>query len=173
MSLPFGDAKPVAVAALAQPVEPDGGAASLGRAIHRVLEWAGQAGPSAPLAELASAAAAEFGVTAAAVEQHAGTILRHPEGARFFAGAQILWSGNEVAVSDGGEVLRIDRLVQLAESGAAVWWVLDYKLHRAPEAHGPYRQQLLRYREAVRVAQPGQPVRCAFVTGEGRIVEIA
>lgn len=33
--------------------------------------------------------------------------------------------------------------------------------------------QLLRYRAAVRAAQPGQAVRCAFVVGDGRVVEIA
>jgi ATP-dependent helicase/nuclease subunit A len=42
-----------------------------------------------------------------------------------------------------------------------------------PEALEPYRQQLLRYRDAVRAAQPGQAVRCAFIAGDGRVVEIA
>ena len=76
-------------------------------------------------------------------------------------------------MSHAGEVLRIDRLVQLEDDGAGpVWWVLDYKLRHAPEALEPYRQQLLRYREAVRAAQPGQTIRCAFIAGDGRVVEI-
>jgi ATP-dependent helicase/nuclease subunit A len=76
-------------------------------------------------------------------------------------------------VSEAGEVLRIDRLVQLAEGEAPpVWWVLDYKLRHAPETLAPYRAQLLRYRVAVERAQPGATVRCAFVTGEGRVVEV-
>ena len=61
--------------------------------------------------------------------RHVRAILERPEAARFFTGLQILWSGNEVAVSHGGEVLRIDRLVQLDSPGEAAWWVLDYKLH--------------------------------------------
>ena len=166
ISLPFAAPEPLLG-------EWDSAAAALGRAVHRVLEWSGQSDPVAPIEALAAAAAREFGVAAASVLSHARAILGDPNGSRFFAGPQILWSGNEVTVSDGGEVLRIDRLVQLGEGGAAEWWVLDYKLHHAPEAHGPYRQQLLRYREAVRAAQPGQPVRCAFITGEGRVVEIA
>jgi ATP-dependent helicase/nuclease subunit A len=77
-----------------------------------------------------------------------------------------------VPVSDAGELLRIDRLVRLDGPGGAVWWVLDYKLQHAPQQLVAYRAQLLRYRDAVRRAQPGDEVRCAFVTGAGRIVEI-
>ena len=148
-------------------------ARSLGRAVHRFLEWA--AGPAAatPLAALAEAAAAEFGVDAADVALHGTAMLRHPEGARFFVGPQILWSGNEVAIGDASDVLRIDRLVQLDEAAGPTWWVLDYKLHHRPEELEPYRAQLLRYRAIVERAQPGEKVRCAFVSGDGRVVEVA
>jgi ATP-dependent helicase/nuclease subunit A len=50
--------------------------------------------------------------------------------------------------------------------------VLDYKLSHAPDELDAYRAQLLRYRGAVARAQPGEAVRCAFVTGEGRVVEV-
>jgi ATP-dependent helicase/nuclease subunit A len=149
------------------------GAAPLGRAVHRVLEWVAQASNASSIEALALAAAREFGVAAAPVLQHALAIFEHPEGARFFSGPQILWSGNEVAVSVAGEVRRIDRLVHVDEGDSAVWWVLDYKLRHDPQALAPYRQQLLGYREAVRAAQPGHAVRCAFITGDGRVVEIA
>ncbi len=186
LSLPFTDVEPPAreprLSSLAtgpgpvatSPAEKaaDRAAAPLGRAVHRVLEWAGQGASGAPIADLVAAASREFGVAADAVERHASAILAHPAGARFFTAAQIVWSGNEVAVSDAGEVLRIDRLVQLDEGAGATWWVLDYKLRHAPEALEPYRRQLLRYRDAVRAAQPGQPVRCAFIAGDGRVVEI-
>ena len=151
----------------------DAAAAPLGRAVHRTLEWSAQPGLAVPLADLAAAAAREFGVAAAPVLSHACAIVEHPQGGRFFAGPQIRWSGNEVAVSVDGEVRRIDRLVQLEEGGGAVWWVLDYKLRHAPEALAPYREQLLAYRDAVRGAQPGHVVRCAFIAGDGRVVEIA
>ena len=76
-------------------------------------------------------------------------------------------------MSVAGEVRRIDRLVHVDEGDSAVWWVLDYKLRHDPQALAPYRQQLLDYRDAVRAAQPGHAVRCAFITGDGRVVEIA
>ncbi len=150
----------------------DAAAAPLGRAVHRVLEWWAQPGAVTPLAELANAAAREFAVDAAPVLRHARVILDRPEAARFFAGPQIRWSGNEVAVAVEGEVRRIDRLVHLEEGEGDVWWVLDYKLRHAPEALAPYREQLLGYRDAVRAAQPGDAVRCAFIAGDGRVVEI-
>ncbi len=157
----------------------DDPAARLGSAVHRVLEWATQAGSALPddaaLATLADAAAAEFGTDAAATLRRAAAVLRGPACARFFGGAALRWAGNEVAVSDGGEPLRIDRLVCLdapGEPGGRVWWVLDYKLHHAPHSLAAYREQLLRYRAAVARLQPGETVRCAFVTGGGEVVEI-
>ena len=149
-------------------------AAVLGRAVHRTLEWAAGATVVKALDTLSVAAGREFGADPVEVRRHAAAILAHADTARFFGGRQIRWSGNEVPVSAFGEVLRIDRLVRLEEEGAEpVWWVLDYKLRHAPEALEPYRQQLLRYRDAVRAAQPGQAVRCAFIAGDGRVVEIA
>ena len=177
LSLPFAATesprdKPASRSVLLEQ-ESDDRTQALGRAIHRLLEWAGGAGVQAPIAELAAAAAAEFGADAALVERHGAAILRHPDCARFFTGPQILWSGNEVAVSDASEVLRIDRLVQLEDTAGPTWWVLDYKLHHGPEAIEPYRAQLRRYRAVIERAQPGAAVRCAFITGEGRVVELS
>ena len=172
LSLPFDIERPRRRAASTPPPAGDDRARSLGRAVHRFLEWA--AGPAAatPLAALAEAAAAELGVAADAVARRGGAILRHPDGARFFVGPQILWSGNEVAIGDASDVLRIDRLVRIDEAAGPTWWVLDYKLHHRPEELEPYRAQLLRYRGVVERAQPGENVRCAFVTGDGRVVEV-
>ncbi len=146
--------------------------ARLGRAVHRALEWI-VADAGIDRSEAADAAAREFGASAASVRRSVAAIVDHPDGARFFHGAQIRWSGNEVAVSDQGDVLRIDRLVLVDEAGGPVWWVLDYKLSHSPQELAPYREQLLRYRAAIARAQPGETVRCAFVAGDGRIVEIA
>ncbi|HEX4235097.1 MAG TPA: UvrD-helicase domain-containing protein [Caldimonas sp.] len=177
LALPFADeprsnaeSRTIGSPGLAQ----DPAAAALGSAMHRVLEWAtADDGGGAQLDALAQAAAREFAVAAESVRRHAAAILGHPDAERFFAGPRIVWSGNEVSVSDGGEVVRIDRLVQLQEADGRAWWVLDYKLHHAPEGLEPYRAQLLRYRAVVARAQPGETVRCAFVTGEGRVVEVA
>jgi ATP-dependent helicase/nuclease subunit A len=156
--------------------------AALGQAVHRVLEWAGGgAAADTPLSTLAASAAQQFGAVGAAVESIARAILDSAECASFFDRSRIRWSGDEVPITDAGGVLRIDRLVLVEADAAAgpasgpahVWWVLDYKLHHAPEALAPYREQLLRYRDAVRDLQPDDTVRCAFITGEGRVVEVA
>jgi ATP-dependent helicase/nuclease subunit A len=49
------------------------------------------------------------------------------------------------------------------------WWVIDYKRHRSPLQVAPYREQLERYRLAVRSLVPGETVRAAFVTPDGRV----
>jgi len=155
----------------ARPMDAPAASARIGRAVHRALEWI-VVDASIDRHEAADAAAREFGVAAGPVRNVVAAIVDHPEGARFFRGAQIRWRGNEVSLSDAGDVLRIDRLVLMDEGDGPVWWVLDYKLSHAPEELGAYRDQLLRYRAAVARAQPGEAVRCAFVTGEGRIVEV-
>jgi ATP-dependent helicase/nuclease subunit A len=162
------------------PVAADVAAARLGQAVHRVLEWAGRpGGPVAlDLALAGSAAAAEFGLPPAAalrVPQIAGLILASPACARFFGGAALRWAGTEVPVASLGESLRIDRLVALAEGGAAgplTWWVLDYKLHGTPAELPAYRAQLQRYVAAVQALQPGDTVRGAFITGRGEVVAL-
>ncbi len=170
----------------AQPVAPkvaaDVAAARLGQAVHRVLEWAGRPGSPAGVLDLAAAgraAAGEFGLPPAAalrVPQIAGVILASPDCARFFAGPALRWAGTEVPVASDGESLRIDRLVALAEGGAAdpgerlVWWVLDYKLHGTPAELPAYREQMQRYVAAVQSLQPGDTVRGAFITGRGELV---
>lgn len=146
-------------------------ASRLGQAVHRVLEWA--AGPAgADIERFAAAAAAEFGVDAREVARLAGRIWNSPACRRFFAGPQLRWSGNEVPVTEGGEVLRIDRLVRLDDGEDSVWWVLDYKLQHAPDALPAYREQLVRYRRAVQALQPGDVVRGAFITGAGELIAL-
>ena len=153
------------------PSSPDTDATRLGKAVHRVLEWA--VGSSADaFTDLTEAAAREFGAPPGAVAQLARNILHSADSARFFTGPQLRWAGNEVPVSEGGELLRIDRLVRLDVAGEATWWVLDYKLQHAPQRLEAHRTQLLRYRDAVRSAQPNEAVRCAFITGDGTVVEI-
>jgi ATP-dependent helicase/nuclease subunit A len=156
---------------------PDTEQTRLGKAVHRVLEWASGAaadGAAADLGELARAAALEFASVPAQTERLARTILQSSAARRFFDGPALRWSGNEVPVGDAGDALRIDRLVLLDEPAgpSPTWWVLDYKLQHAPQQLEAYRAQLLRYRDAVRRAQPGAPVRCAFLSGAGEVIEI-
>ena len=185
LALPQAPAAAVAVAVEVSPSPPpttqaashrDAGSPStrLGSAVHRVLEWATQrAEPAtASLAPLADAAAQQWGASPAEVLGIAQRIWLSPDCARFFDPSRLLWQGNEVSVGDAAEVIRLDRLVALEEAGRRVWWVLDYKLEHQPEALASYRQQLLRYRQAVQRLQPDDIVRCAFVTGAGAVVAV-
>jgi ATP-dependent helicase/nuclease subunit A len=151
--------------------------AALGEALHRVLEWAsGPRGAVQPLARLLAAAAQMYGLDAKRserLERSVQAILQSADCAPFFDAQALVWAGNEVAVSWQGQDMRVDRLVcrDAGAGRAPVWWVLDYKLHPAPQNNPEYLQQLLRYREAVRLLQPGEPVRTAFITGQGRLVD--
>ena len=148
----------------------------LGLAVHRLLEWAtpGLGHPaSESLSNLAVKAAREFDADPDEVVSIGAAILLSEDCARFFDTTALRWWGNEVPVSDGGEVLRIDRLLQFDQAHGGAWWVLDYKLALGPEQLLDYREQLIRYREAVARLAPGAAVRCAFVTGQGRLIEIA
>ena len=155
--------------------EADSSQRRLGRAVHRFLEWAAspqRQGADSSWPELAHNAAREFGVPGDAVLTLGSTILTSESCARFFDPRGLRWSGNEVPVSDAGEVLRIDRLVQFEPAQGGQWWVLDYKLAHRPDQLPAYRQQLLRYRDAVASLDPMAQVCCAFVTGDGQVIEI-
>jgi ATP-dependent helicase/nuclease subunit A len=166
-------------AAASAPGTQDAAAARLGQAVHRVLEWAGRPGSALAAAELpaaSAAAAAAFGLAgaeAARVQTIAAAVLASPACARFFSGPALRWAGNEVPMSDGGEPLRIDRLVALAEpDGRLTWWVLDYKLQTGAVSLPLYQEQVRRYIAAVQVLQPGDVVRGVLVTGRGEVLEV-
>jgi ATP-dependent helicase/nuclease subunit A len=152
--------------------------AVLGQALHRALEWIGRPGAALPRAEwpaLAGAAAAAFGLAPAHAAELLAALTRvldSAAAARFFGGPALEWAGNEVPLALDGELLRIDRLVALREGGRRCWWVLDYKLAGAPEAAPELRAQMARYVAAVQAAQPGEPVRAAFVTARGELREV-
>lgn len=161
-------------AAARRPAAADAEAARLGQAVHRALEWLGQpAGTPPPPDEACAAAAAAHGADAAAVTATVRRVLASEACRRFFDPARLRWAGNEVPFADAEGVLRLDRLVLLAEGeGAApVWWVLDYKLASEPAALATYAPQMARYLAAVRAAQPGDAVRGGFITGRGQFVE--
>jgi ATP-dependent helicase/nuclease subunit A len=163
-------------AAVERPAPQDAPAARLGQAVHRTLEWAATTA-AIDLERLAAAAAAEFGVTDAAMVQAIATrILNSADCARFFDPAALAWAGNEVPIAgvegQAGEVLRIDRLV-LSAGESPAWWVLDYKLDAAPQHDPAHREQLGAYRRAVQALQPGEVVRAAFISGSGELIELA
>ncbi|MCH7344123.1 UvrD-helicase domain-containing protein [Pelomonas sp. CA6] len=183
-SLPPSEPRPVPIAAveaapdgadpLGQGPAPVDESAALGEALHRVLEWfSGPRGRSQPLARLLGAAAQMYGLDgrrSERLQRAVEAILGSAACAPLLDPAQLLWSGNEVPVSWREQDLRLDRLVCRAEPDGPCWWVLDYKLNPRPEANPEYLQQLWRYREAVRQLQPGERVRCAFISGQGRLI---
>ncbi|MEO7336874.1 MAG: UvrD-helicase domain-containing protein, partial [Caldimonas sp.] len=94
----WSGAAPVGAMRAAQPVATDE-SSRLGQAVHRVLEWAGNAPAEVDLGLLGEAAAREFDAPAAEVARIAGLIWQSPACARFFRGPGLQWAGNEVAVA--------------------------------------------------------------------------
>ena len=70
--------RPIAAPVAPRPPPGDDHATRLGKAVHRVLEWAGAAPPTGRLRCLAEAAAREFDVAAAEVETHRRRDLEQP-----------------------------------------------------------------------------------------------
>ncbi|RZJ10953.1 MAG: DNA helicase UvrD [Rubrivivax sp.] len=146
--------------------------ARVGEALHRVLEWASAAGQTQPLPALMASASQAFGLDAKSREQlaqAAQAILASPDCRPFFDPAELAWAGNEVAVGQGSEDQRIDRLVQQRDG---TWWVLDYKLGATPEREPAYLEQMRGYVAAVQTLQPGEPVRAALISGTGRFIPV-
>jgi ATP-dependent helicase/nuclease subunit A len=146
--------------------------ARTGEALHRVLEWASAPGQAQPLDVLMASASQAFGLDAKSREQlaqAARAILASADCRPFFDPTQLRWAGNEVAVGQGGDDQRIDRLVQMRDGS---WWVLDYKLGATPEREPAYLAQMRAYVEAVKSLQPGEPVRAALISGQGRLIPV-
>jgi ATP-dependent helicase/nuclease subunit A len=156
----------------------DAARSRLGQAVHRVLEWAGR--PQAPVLAshwpgLAAAASKEFRLDASLTEQVlalAKDVLESPDCAAFFGGPSLLWVGTEIALAAPSGVWRVDRVVKREHKGQMQWWVLDYKLHAAPEQVQAYRRQLQQYQQALQQLVPGETVHAAFIASGGRVVEL-
>jgi ATP-dependent helicase/nuclease subunit A len=152
----------------------------LGQVVHRVLEWLTVL-PVAQrsddrLARAATAAARELKLAPGHLPDAlrlARNILHAPALQTWLDPAALAWAGNEVALNDQGQTLRIDRLVALDTPKGREWWVLDYKLQHRPEALAAYRQQLTRYVAAVSALQPQDTVHAAFITSAGECVPLA
>ena len=115
---------------------------------------------------------AEFHLDATATDEILAMARRIQtgEGAWVWASAQLTFEGNEVELNVKGKTLFIDRLVQRRDT--ADWWVLDYKSTHVPEQDPALLAQLGGYRDAVRTIYPKAIVRAAFLTSQGRLVEI-
>lgn len=155
-------------AAVAPQPEQHSAEARFGRAVHRLLELGAQPSGGFPPARLRRVAR-EFGLQGAAIEDAAATASRilAGEGAWAWDAGELEWAGNEVELYHQGQLLRMDRLVRRR---GGQWWVLDYKSAARPQDDPQLLEQMRRYREAVQAACPGEAVRAAFLTGQGRLV---
>lgn len=151
----------------------------LGQVVHRVLEWltplplAQRTGERVERAVQAASKALQLeSEHQRAATQLIHTILTSPALQPWLDPARLAWAGNEVALHDQGQLLRIDRLVAVDTDAGRQWWVLDYKLQHRPQALEAYRAQMVRYVAAVSALQAPEPVRAAFITGAGEWVPL-
>ena len=142
----------------------------IGLAMHRLLEWGGAASPAQ-----CAAVAREFALSPAEAQQAADIARRifTGEGGWAWEPERLGWQGNEVELLLGGQLLRLDRLVQRIDAGnEGHWWVLDYKSAFAPGQQPGLLAQMQLYRAAVQQAYPGATVVAAFLTGQGGVVRV-
>jgi ATP-dependent helicase/nuclease subunit A len=139
--------------------------------MHRLLEWWQPGGTGWSAAQRLSVQR-EFGLTPAQMDAAADMAQRvlAGEGAWAWDRAVIDWQGNEVAMQHAGEALRLDRLVHRRDTGE--WWVLDYKSEWQPERKAGLQQQMALYRAAVQAAYPQAVVRAAYLTAQGKQVNV-
>ena len=149
--------------------EPDSAASRIGQAMHRLLELYT---PGMDLGAVATAMGAQFQITPAQTLQalQAAQRITQGEAAWVWDSAHIDWQANEVEVLVNGKVLRIDRLVK--HTYTQTWWVLDFKSSYAPERDAALREQLAVYRLAVQAVNPDLQVKSAFITAQGKLLQL-
>ena len=145
--------------------------------MHRLLEWQGGQDPPGldAILSLPARLGREFDLTPEQVAQAQAMAGRIQSGQGSWAwdAGRLAWQGNEVELLQDGQTLRLDRLVQRQDAGhAGQWWVLDYKSATAPQHQTALVAQMRSYRTAVQAIYPDAPVRAAFLTGDGALVEI-
>ena len=104
-------------------------------------------------------------------------VLGDPQYRRYFDGTQLRRAANEVQlVTEAGENLRIDRLVEFDDNGDREVWVLDYKTGSLDGVTQPlladYRAQVAAYCTQVARAFPGRPVHGLIIFAGGGNVSV-
>jgi ATP-dependent helicase/nuclease subunit A len=145
----------------------------IGQAMHRLLERVStQELQQRNLSEAScQAVQREFQLSPAQSQQakHMAQTILNGQAAWAWDQRLIAWAGNEVELVAGGQLLRIDRVVQRKDT--LEWWVLDYKSSHSPQQQSELREQLARYAEAFSQAQGlPAPARAAFATAQGECV---
>ena len=139
----------------------------MGKAWHALLEYTAQ--PNGP--QQAERVCSDFALDAQQareVMQAAERVTTAPALRPFFGAGAQAW--NELELIDaGGQLLRIDRLVEVDDT----IWILDYKWRCADSEREGYERQLARYAAAVAAVRPARPIRAALVLSDGSLVETA
>ena len=159
---------PLLAAAIVKPAA-DSAASRTGQAMHRLLEWGSlsEQHVRAITREFRLDVAQAHAALAGAKAVLAGA------GAWAWSPAVVNWQGNEVELAYEGKSLRLDRLVQRKDLGhEGHWWVLDYKSNAAPQDLPELRVQMQTYCAAVQAVYPGQTVKAAFLTAQGKLLEV-
>ncbi len=155
-----------------QVIEPDSVKARIGKAMHRLLEFNDLSSPAE------GRAAREFGLNTDQASQAQAMAHRIRQGAAAWAwdASVVQWQGDEVELTHNGETFRLDRLVQRRDDGHTgkngQWWVLDYKSATSPQRQLDLVTKMKTYVAAVQAIYPGQTVKAAFLTGDGRMVMV-
>jgi ATP-dependent helicase/nuclease subunit A len=137
----------------------------LGRAWHRVLESAASVAALERLDQDAMARSFQLDpAQTAQVLDAARKVLSSPHLVRFFSAP----GEAELELLDGGELLRIDRLVEADDA----WWVLDFKWRVGVSERATYERQVTRYRDVVQSIHPERVVRAALVVADGELIEL-
>jgi ATP-dependent helicase/nuclease subunit A len=71
-------------------------------------------------------------------------------------------------VAENGDLLRIDRLVELDDA----LWILDFKWRLTSEERPRYEAQVRRYAEVLRTIRGNRPVRMGLLSAEAELTEI-
>ncbi len=150
----------------------------IGLALHRLLQWFPTPADGFDWTTThTQAAAREFGLSPAQAAEALAMARRIVTGAAAWAwdATQLDHWGNEVELFHQGDLLRLDRLVRQRGEGGSVgtWWVLDFKSHEHPERQPEYLAQMRRYRQAMALARPGEPVRLAFINPLGQLIPLS
>jgi ATP-dependent helicase/nuclease subunit A len=159
--------------------EPESVESRLGQAMHRLLEWAPLRGKlhgppgtgiwtEPQLAQIARAFELEPDQMWQAESMALGIL--GGDGAWAWQDDVLAWHANEVGITFAGRTFRLDRLVQRRDTHA--WWVLDFKSSANPQSQPALREQLHGYRTALAQICRGKPVHAAFLTPQGRLIEL-
>ena len=137
----------------------ESGAMRLGRAWHALLEH----GSDAPVDAIARAHALTQEQLDTVVAAAAQVRAAHSDffGTRDAAELEL--------VADDGELLRVDRLVELDDA----LWIIDFKWQVTEAERSVYEAQVRRYADVLRSIRSDRPVRMGLVTAAGELIEVS